>query len=179
MVTRSGAVKGRLNKKDFVVVDLEGNLIQSEAPPSSESSMHLAVYNARPDVWACVHSHAPFSTAFAVAGMPLEKNVLPEVVVFVGEIPLIDYAPPGVGAISKAISPYLKDNDAFLLRNHGLLTIGRTIEQAFHRHETVEHFARILFLASRLGNVNTIPESDFQRLNDVRRLRNATGTSES
>jgi L-fuculose-phosphate aldolase len=104
---------------------------------------------------------------------------LPEVTVFVGEIPLIDYAPPGVGAISKAIKPFLLENNALLLRNHGLLTFGRTIEEAFHRHETVEHYARIMFLAMRLGNVNTIPDDDLIRLDKLRRRRNAAAVSES
>ena len=172
LVTRSGAAKGRLKERDFVVVDLDGNVVKSRHKPSTEAAMHLTVYNARPDVWACVHTHPPFATSYAVAGIKLERNILPEVAVFVGEIPLIEYAPPGVGAISKAIKPYLTDNNALLLRNHGLLTLGKDIEEAFHRHETVEHFARIMFLATRLGNVNTIPDDDLIRLDELRRRRN-------
>jgi L-fuculose-phosphate aldolase len=179
LITRSGVAKGRLTTRDFVKVDLNGNVIGSKYRPSTEAAMHLTVYNERPEVWAGVHSHPPFATSFAVAGMPLEKNILPEVVLFVGEIPLIDYAPPGVGAISKAIKPYVKNHNAFLLRNHGLLTIGPSVETAFHLHETVEHFARILFLAKRLGNVNAIPEEDYARLTQLRLNRNASKISES
>ncbi len=173
LVTRSGAAKGRLKTGDFVILDLTGKVLKSKARPSTESAMHLTVYNARPDVRACVHTHAPFSTSFAVAGIKLERNVLPEVTIFVGDIPLIDYAPPGIGAISKAIKPFIADNNALILRNHGLLTFGRTIEEAFHRHETVEHYARIMFLSIRLGNVNTIPDDDLIRLDELRRRRNA------
>ena len=179
LVTRSGAAKGRLKASDFVTVDLSGKVLKSKIRPSTEAAMHLTVYNARPDIWACVHTHPPFATSFAVAGIKLERNVLPEVTVFVGEIPLIDYAPPGVGAISKAIKPFLLENNALLLRNHGLLTFGRTIEEAFYRHETVEHYARIMFLAMRLGNVNTIPDNDLIRLDELRRQRNAAAVSES
>ncbi len=179
LVTRSGAAKGRLKAGDFVIVNLSGNVLKSKTRPSSEAAMHLTVYNARPDVWACVHSHPPFATSFAVAGIKLERNVLPEVAVFVGEIPLIDYAPPGIGAISKAISPFLGEHNALLLRNHGLLTIGRTIAEAFHRHETVEHYARIMFLATRLGNVNTIPDDDLVRLDELRKQRNLSTVGES
>lgn len=179
LVTKSGVAKGRLKSTDFVKVDLSGKVLGGKSRPSSEVSMHLTVYNERPDVGACVHSHAPFATSFAVAGIPLEKNILPEVVLFVGDIPLIDYAPPGIGAISKAIKPFLKDNNAFLLRNHGLLTVGETIEEAFHRHETVEHFARILFLAKQLGNVNAIPDDDFVRLSELRLNLNSVKISES
>ncbi len=172
LVTRRGVAKGRLKNGDFVVVDLNGNVLKTRVQPSSEAAMHLTVYKERPDVGACIHSHPPFATSFAVAGIKLERNVLPEVAVFVGDIPLIDYAPPGIGAISKAIQPYVADNNAFLLRNHGLLTIGRTIDEAFHRHETVEHYARIMFLASRLGQVNTIPDDDLIRLDEIRKQRN-------
>ncbi len=179
LVTRSGSAKGRLKTGDFVVVDLSGKVLKSKLKPSTEAAMHLTVYNARPDVWACVHTHPPFSTSFAVAGIKLERNVLPEVAVFVGDIPLIEYAPPGVGAISKAIRPYLADNNALLLRNHGLWTLGRTIDEAFYRHETVEHYARIMFLATRLGNVNTIPDNDLVRLDELRRRRNAAAVAES
>ncbi len=179
LVTRSGVAKGRLKKDDFVTVDLTGKPVGSAKKPSTEAAMHLTVYNERPDVQACVHSHPPFSTAFAVAGIKLERNVLPEVAVFVGEIPLIDYAPPGVGAISKAIKPFLQDNNAFLLRNHGLLTLGKSIEEAFHRHETVEHYARILFLAMRLGNVNTIPDGELERLDEIRRNKELIALGES
>lgn len=179
LITRSGAAKGRLKSGDFVTVDLSGKVLKSKIRPSTEAAMHLTVYNGRPDVWACVHTHPPFATSFAVAGIKLERNVLPEVTVFVGEIPLIDYAPPGVGAISKAITPFLLENNALLLRNHGLLTFGRTVEEAFHRHETVEHYARIMFLATRLGNVNTIPSDDLIRLDELRHQRNASTLSES
>lgn len=172
LVTRRGVAKGRLKNGDFVVVDLNGNVLKTRVQPSSEAAMHLTVYKERPDVGACIHSHPPFATSFAVAGIKLERNVLPEVAVFVGDIPLIDYAPPGIGAISKAIQPYVAGNNAFLLRNHGLLTIGRTIDEAFHRHETVEHYARIMFLASRLGQVNTIPDDDLIRLDEIRKQRN-------
>jgi len=179
LVTRRGVAKGRLKEGDFVTVDLDGNVLKSKAQPSSEAAMHLTVYKERPDVWACVHSHPPFATSFAVSGIKLERNVLPEVAIFVGDIPLIDYAPPGIGAISKAIKPFVADNNAFLLRNHGLLTIGRTIDEAFHRHETVEHYARIMFLATRLGKVNTIPEDDLIRLDEIRKQRNLSAVGES
>jgi L-fuculose-phosphate aldolase len=179
LITRSGVAKGRLKKDDFVTVDLSGRVVNSKYKPSTEAAMHLTVYNERPDVWACVHSHPPFSTSFAVAGIKLERNVLPEVAVFVGDIPLIEYAPPGIGAISKAIKPHLRENNAFLLRNHGLLTIGKSVEQAFHRHETVEHYARIMFLALRLGNVNTIPSEELKRLDEMRRQKELVALGES
>jgi L-fuculose-phosphate aldolase len=179
LITKSGVAKGRLKKGDFVTLDLNGKVLDSDTKPSSESGMHLTVYKERPDVWACVHAHPPFSTSFAVAGIKLERNVLPEVAVFVGEIPLVEYATPGVGAISGTIKPYVKEHNAFLLCNHGLLTIGKSIDEAFHRHETVEHYARIMFLALRLGHVNTIPSEELKRLDEIRRKKELLAPVES
>jgi L-fuculose-phosphate aldolase len=130
--------------------------------------MHLFAYQRRPDCRACVHSHPPYSTAFAVAGIPLAEDILPEVVVFVGGIPLAEYAPPGTPAVPESLEPFIAEHNAFLLRNHGLLTIGRSMEEALHRHETVEHFARIVHLARQLGNVSRIPAADFARLQQLR-----------
>ncbi len=89
-------------------------------------------------------------------------------VLFVGNIPLIYYAPPGTDAVPKSLEPHIETSSAFLLRNHGLLTIGRTLEEAFNRHETVEHYARIVLLAHRLGIVKAIPSEDFKRLEKMR-----------
>lgn len=168
MVTPSGLPKGFMKPDDQVIVDSRGKAIQGNHKPTSELAMHLAVYRERPEIRACVHSHAPYSTAFAVAGIPLGRDILPEVVIFVGDVPLTDYAPPGTDAVPKALEPHLANANAFLLRNHGLLTIGRSLDEAWQRHETVEHLARIIHLARLLGNVDSIPSEDFQRLEKMR-----------
>ncbi len=174
VVTPSGIPKGRLSPQQMVIVDNNGKHLQGKTKASSELPMHLFVYSARPEITACVHSHPPYATAFAVAGVPLEKDVLPEIVLFVGNIPLTDYAPPGTHSVPQSLEPVIETNNAFLLRNHGLLTIGRTLEEAFNRHETVEHYARIVLLARRLGSVGTIPSEDFKRLETTRRKLDET-----
>jgi len=112
LITRSGVAKGRLGIDDFVELNIEGELISGNVKPSSETAMHLTVYQNRADIRCCLHSHPPFATSFAVAGIELDRNILPEVAVFVGNIPLVEYAPPGTGAISKAIEPLLEKNEA-------------------------------------------------------------------
>lgn len=171
MITPAGKAKGYLNSDDMVIVDSNGKKIQGALSPSSEMAMHLFVYKNRPEVSACVHAHPPHATAFAVAGIDLQNDILPEVVVFVGGIPLTDYAPPGTDAVPRALEPHIEKCNAFLLRNHGLLTIGRTLEEAWCRLETVEHYSKILHLARQLGNVNCIPSEDFQRLEKIRQKR--------
>lgn len=168
MITPSGVPKGRMSPDEMVIVDINGKHLQGNKKASSEMLMHLAVYKARPEIKSCVHSHAPYATAFAAAGIELKEDILPEVVVFIGAIPLTDYAPPGTDAIPKSLEPYLDNHNAFLLRNHGLLTIGHDLNEAFNRHETVEHFAKIVHLARQLGNVNSIPSDDFKRLEKMR-----------
>ena len=168
LISRSGVAKGRLQSGDFVEIDFDGKQVSGDGKPSTEAAMHLTVYKNRSDICCCLHSHPPYATSFAVAGIELDRNILPEVAVFVGDIPLLEYAPPGTGAISEAIAPFLDKNDAFLLKNHGLLTIGKSIEEAFFKHETVEHFARILWMAKQLGNVNRIPDDELKRLDQLR-----------
>ncbi|MFH1372493.1 MAG: class II aldolase/adducin family protein [bacterium] len=168
MITPAGLAKGRLAAEDMVIIDGNGKHLQGRLGASSELLMHLFLYRNRPDVAACIHSHPPYATAFAVAGVTISEDVLPEVVVSIGKIPLTDYAPPGTEAVPKSLEPHVETCNAFLLRNHGLVTVGRSLDEAFHRHELVEHYAQILFLASRLGDVERIPSQDFQRLEKMR-----------
>ncbi len=168
VMSPSGLPKGRLRPDDMVIIDIDGKHLAGNHRASTEGAMHRHVYAKRPEINACVHSHATHATAFAAAGIELPEDVLPEVVVFVGRIPLTDYAPPGTKAVPASIDPFLGDCDAFLLRNHGLLTIGRDLDQAFHRHETVEHYARILTLTNQLGQTARIPGNDFTRLSQMR-----------
>jgi len=168
LITPAGKPKGRLDPADLIIVSLDGQKLEGSGSPTTEMAMHLAIYRARPEINACVHTHPPYATAFAVAGIPLPDDILPEVVVFVGPVPICEYAPPGTEAVPRSLSPYIETHHAFLLRNHGLLTIGRSLEEASNRHETVEHYAQILWLARQLGDWNRIPKEDFQRLTRIR-----------
>ena len=168
MLTPSGFPKGRMRVEDLVVVDGAGRQVEGTNSASSELPMHLHVYRLRPELNACVHSHAPYATSFAVAGVDLASTFLPEIVLSVGAIALTEYAPPGTDAVGASLDPFLARSNAFILRNHGLLTVGRNLEQAFNCHETVEHYARIVHLARQLGNINAIPADEFQRLERMR-----------
>jgi L-fuculose-phosphate aldolase len=168
MITPSGVSKGHMKADDMVIVDVNGKHLQGKGRGSSEMAMHLFVYRNRPEIRACVHAHPIYATAFAVAGLALAEDVLPEVVVFVGGIPLTDYAPPGTDAVPKSLEPFIEKQNAFLLRNHGLLSIGHSLDEALFRHETVEHYAHIVAVARQLGNIHKIPSEDFRRLESMR-----------
>jgi L-fuculose-phosphate aldolase len=151
LVTPSGRSKGDLGEADFLVTDLDGRVVEGSGHPSSELPMHLAVYRRRPDVGAVVHAHPPTASGFSVAGVDLTQPLLPEILLTVGPVPLTRYATPGTGEIPLSVAPFLDRHDAFLLANHGVLTLGRDLSEALHRMERVEHLARVALVARLLG----------------------------
>jgi L-fuculose-phosphate aldolase len=132
--------------------------------PSSEAPMHLAIYRARAGVQAVVHTHAPATTAFATTGVRLDEPLLPEVLAFIGPVALVPYARSGTLDLPRAMAPYLADHDAFLLANHGAVTVGRTLEEAYFRMERLELFARIRLAARTLGPARPLPPEEVAQL---------------
>lgn len=169
LCTPTGVSKGFLSIEDLIVVDLQGRKKYGGVlNPSSEIKMHLYVYRERPDVRAVCHAHPPTSTGFAVAGISLDQCVLPEVVALMGQIPCAVYGLPSTEEIPQAIAPYVKNNNAVLLANHGALSWGENLMQAYYRMETMEHFAKILLVAIQLGRVNTFTPDQVKGLESLR-----------
>lgn len=168
VATASGVRKGRLTPKDFVVIDPEGARLRGAPKVSTEILMHLEIYRQRPDAAAVVHAHPPTATGFAVAGIPLQQCVLPEVVATIGAIPLAPYATPSTQDLPASIRPLIAQHDAVLLANHGAVTFGPDLFTAANRMETVEQFARILFVARSLGQVNLLTAGQVEAINDIR-----------
>ena len=138
------------------ITDLEGRKLQGDRDPSSEMLMHLEVYRQRPDVQAVVHAHPPIATGFAVAGIPLDRAVLAEVLTTLGSIPIAEYATPSTQELPEAVRKYIKAHDGMLLANHGALTVGGDLFAAYYKMETIEHFAKISLVARLLGRENLI-----------------------
>lgn len=168
LTTPTGLCKGTLALEDLCVVDLKGNHISGHRRASSEIGMHLFLYHERPDINAVVHAHPPTATGFSVAGIPLTECVLPEVIITVGSIPIAGYGTPGGPEISEPIRQYVKDYDAYLLENHGATTIGIDVMNAYFKMETMEHFAKILFVAKQLGGVNVLNSEQVGKLVQIR-----------
>ncbi|GAB4314396.1 MAG: class II aldolase/adducin family protein [Candidatus Zixiibacteriota bacterium] len=180
LVTPAGLCKGRMAPDDLVVVERSGIQVQGTRKPSSELKMHLTALIARDDVHACVHAHPPYATAFAVAGIPLMDCVLPEVVATLGSIPLTDYATPSTPEVGESLMKYIEQFDAFLLKNHGVLTLGPDLESAFQKMETVERLAQIVHIARGLGKVDTLSCRDVETLfNLTERLHSRFGGSDT
>ena len=176
VATPRGFSKADVEEHDLVLLTIEGTKIGGKHEASSEIAMHLAAYRARPDVFAVVHAHPPVATGFAVSGQGLPANVLPELALQVGEVPLVPYATPGTDALPDAMKPFLPNYDAFLLANHGVTTLGRTLAEAHQRMESVEHSANILLTARLLGRVNALGVDDVRVLEAARR-RVSSGTA--
>lgn len=151
LTTPKGVSKGFMTPDMLVVTDLEGRKLAGDREPSSELLMHLAVYRNRPEISAVVHAHPPTATGFAVAGIPLDRAVLAEVVTTLGSIPIADYGTPSTRELADAVQERIKVHDGLLLANHGALTVAGELFAAYYRMETIEHFARISLVARLLG----------------------------
>jgi len=169
LMTPTGMSKGFLQPSDLVVLNEHGEQIGGTRKASSESKMHLTIYKTRPDIRAVVHAHPPTARGYAVAGIPLTKCVLPVVVVSVGAIPIAEYATPGTQELADVGSDYLSRYDAGLLENHGAITVGKSILDAHFKKEPIEHFAKIMFVAHQLGNVQSLKGQQVEELIDLRK----------
>ena len=152
LVTPTGVSKGEMTPEMLVVVDSSGEVLEPSCfPPSSETPLHLRCYQDRPDIGGICHAHPVAATAFACARVPLDCNFLAEARMNLGQVPVTPYAPNGTEALCRAVAPYLTGHNALLLANHGALTLGGSLEEAYYRMETLEHTARICLNLPLLG----------------------------
>jgi len=142
-VTPTGVSKGYMTGDMLVRMKLDGSVIDGTCKPSSEVKMHLRVYCENPSVNAVVHAHPPFATAFAASGLSLGEPLLSETVMLLGNVPLVPYSAPGTQEVPDAIAPYCNTHVALLLSNHGVLTWGGSLMQAYFRLEELEQTAKI------------------------------------
>ncbi len=168
LMTPKSVCKGFMTPDMMCITDLDGRKLQGDRDPSSEMLMHLEVYRQRPDVAAVVHAHPPTATGFAVAGIPLDRAVLAEVLCTLGSIPIAEYATPSTQELPDAVAKYIKAHDGMLLANHGALTVGADVLNAYYKMETIEHFAKISLVARMLGRENLIAREEVQRLQELR-----------
>jgi L-fuculose-phosphate aldolase len=178
LVTVTGVRKRDLDPDAFVEVDLQGNPIRAARPggslgrASTELGLHLAVYRRRPDVEAVVHAHPPVAVGFATAGLGLTECLMPEAAVHLGSVPLTPYATPGTPELEAAVTDTVPGHDAFLLANHGAVTVGASVDQALERMETLEHLARIALVARLLGGAQPLTA---EAVEDIAVLRARSG----
>ena len=168
LMTPKNVCKGFMSPEIMCITDLDGKKLAGERDPSSEMQMHLEVYRQRPDANAVVHAHPPTATGFAVAGIPLDRAVLAEVVTTLGSVPIAEYATPSTKELPEAVRKYVKAHDGMLLANHGALTLGADLFGAYYKMETIEHFAKISLVARLLGGERLLSRQEVDRLQGLR-----------
>lgn len=169
MITPSGFSKGMMGAEDMVIVDPSGKKLEGDHNASSEAEMHLAIYKERPDVNAVVHAHPCTATAFACSGMTLEEPICAEVVMTLGKVPLAPYATTGTPELARSIRPFVRDHQAILLANHGVVTYAADLLSAYLKMEAVEHFAKLTLATRQLGAPQVLNAIQIEALEEARR----------
>jgi L-fuculose-phosphate aldolase len=164
LITPSGANKGYMKPEDLIICDSAGKKLQGSGRPSSEIKLHVSIYGWRPDITAICHAHPLYATAYSAARIALDRCILPEVVATLGAVPLAHYGAPGTSDLPETLSSLAERYDAFLLEAHGVLTLGKTLEDAFNKIEIVERYAHILSIAEQLGEVRELSPAEIERL---------------
>lgn len=167
LTTRTAINKGMVTVDDLIETDAYGAVLAARGEPSTELPMHLYIYSQRPDVNAVVHAHPTYATGFATARIPLNECLFPEVIVGLGAIPLAEYATPSTAEVVESIAPYVPRADAILLANHGVVTYGPNLLDAYFKMEKVEHAAHITFVARLLAGEKSLTEEQVARLKEV------------
>lgn len=177
LCTPTGVSKGFMTPEYICKVNEKGEVIQANAGfrPSSEIKMHMRVYKERPDVKSVVHAHPMYATSFAIAGIPLTQPIMPEAVIALGCVPIAEYGTPSTEEIPDAVSKYLQYFDAVLLANHGALSYSDSLLSAYHKMESVEFYAQLLYQSKMLGGPKELSEEQVQRLYEIRRQFGMTG----
>lgn len=164
LVTPTGASKYLLRSSDMVIVDLEGRHLDGSRKATSELGMHLAVYRQRDDVDAVIHAHPPIATAFACSGRALDEMLCQEAAMTLGPVPLASYATTGTEEVAASLEPLIADHQAILMANHGAVSYGATLLDAFLKMETVEHLAVIRLATHQLGPAQILTPEQLQQL---------------
>lgn len=170
-ITPTGVSKGGMTPDMMVKTDLDGNIISGSRRASTEIYMHLRIYKEDPLARAVVHAHPPASTAFACAGIPLDRPILQEAVVLLGDVPIAPFALPGTADVGNSIAPYCKNHRAVLLEYHGAVVWGDSLQEAYFRLECLEQLANVSLHMHTLNSTRTIPDNLVEQLLALRPSR--------
>jgi L-fuculose-phosphate aldolase len=169
LITPTTVNKGDMSPEQLLKIDAEGKVLSGALRPTSEMKMHLAVFRKRPDVQAIVHAHPPAATGFAACRIRLDQDViLPEVVFGLGRIGFAEYGTPTTEDVPRAVEKEIPECEALLLANHGALTVGQDVLQAFYRMEVLEMYARVRLVTKILGEPKALSEAQVRELMQVR-----------
>ncbi|MFZ5353389.1 MAG: class II aldolase/adducin family protein [Bacillota bacterium] len=166
-ITPSGMQYDELKTKDIVVIDIEGNIIEGVRKPSTELQLHLAAYRKRSDVYGVVHTHSTFATAWACCGEKIPVVVAEVATLLAGAVECAPYRLPGSAELARTTIEWLRDRNAVLMENHGVLAVGASIEVAYSNAVVTEEGAKIAFYAKQLGGMKIIPDEECKLLREI------------
>jgi L-fuculose-phosphate aldolase len=158
VVTPSSLGYDEMTLDDLVVVDLEGNVVEGTRSATSEKALHLECFKSYPEVQGVVHCHATHASMFAVAHRPIPAAIDEFVVYIGGDVPICDYKMSGTDDLAVEVAAKLRDRSAALMANHGMVCVGKSVDDALHSALVVEHNARIMWGASVLGGIVDLPD---------------------
>ncbi|MCB9418864.1 MAG: class II aldolase/adducin family protein [Ardenticatenaceae bacterium] len=168
IITRSGADLGNLEQSDIVFIRPQTSQLSLQARrPSSELSLHLAIYKEHPDTQVVIHVHSPQSIAFGLLGMGLPA-LTPDFYRYVGAlVPVLPFIPPTTQELATAVAQALSDSSAVLLQNHGVVVIGESVSQALLRLNLLEEQAGIYMAALAAGTPRQLWDADLEKLDEL------------
>lgn len=163
LIKPSGGYMKLLKPEELVLVDLEGDKIRGESNVSMETPIHAAIYRARKDVQAVVHTHAPTATAFGIARTEILPLQIEMFMLLPRGVPIVPFELPGSKALAETVRKKIMDYDAVVLENHGIVTVGSTVEAACNLNEMVEEAAKIQFTAMMLAGKEAISQTELEK----------------
>jgi ribulose-5-phosphate 4-epimerase/fuculose-1-phosphate aldolase len=163
-ITPTGFPYERMTAEDIVEVDLNGRKVAGKHEPSSETPVHCAVYQARPNVFGISHTESPYANAFGALGIEIKPVLVSLLVTVGGSVPVMPFSPSGSEEFSKKMLEVMGDRNAVIWANHGLMTVGSNLQIAFERSVFVEECAKVYHLSLQLGQPVLLPEDLFGKI---------------
>jgi L-fuculose-phosphate aldolase len=164
LITPAGAMKGFLAPEQIAHVDMQGKPVDFGPKASTEVGIHLVCYRERSDVRAVLHCHPPHAVALTLAGIDMQIPVIPEIIVTIGGIPTAPFGTPGTDELPASIQAIVRCSDTVVMQNHGSVTIGPNLLDAYKKLDMLEHTAKILWIAHCVGPVKPLPPDAVQKL---------------
>lgn len=169
IITASGTCAGDLGEDDIVKIDFNGNILEGVKKPSSEKIMHIEIYKKRPDIKAIIHSHSPAITAFAVSGLEINEVIMPEFAFYFGSIPISKYYMPSSMELANNVSNLFKDKNAVLMKNHGIVVGGKSLQDAFYSLESIDAYCKTYLNSKLLGKIKTLSKKEVKEIDKLKK----------
>ena len=169
LITSSGSANEYLEDDELVLIDFAGNLIEGSKKPSSEKMLHVEYYKQRPDINYILHMHSPYLSTFAACKKALDEPIMPENIFYFGKIPLAEYGLPSSEDLVLKTSKYFKDFNVILMANHGMISAGKTIKEAYLNLELAESYAQVVLQTKLLGGASLLTNKEVEEINSLKK----------